>query len=141
MVQNVRYLNGPLSHLTLPFETGHQYFLVFRWIRFSGVRYSDGYCKFFIQILFVFNPSDRFLPEFKSPVEWLKSSLSEEGDDRETEEADGDEGVAVLPLTEECIMAMEKEQFLQVMRLLEIAPPGTFIFLDRPVWLHLIYFM
>ena len=82
---------------------------------------------FFVQIWSVFNLSDRFFPEFKSPIEWLKSSLSEEGDDRETEEVDGDEGVAVLPLTEECIMAMEKEQFLQVMRLLEIAPPGIFI--------------
>ena len=50
--------------------------------------------------------------------------MAEEADDRETEEVDGDEGVPVLPLTEDCIMAMEKEQFLQVMRLLEIAPPG-----------------
>ena len=24
--------------------TGHPYCLVFRWIRYSGVRYSDGYC-------------------------------------------------------------------------------------------------
>ena len=120
MVQNVRYLNGLPSHETLAIWKPDTH----------DVRYSDEsgihmvIVSFFIQILFVFNLFDRLFPEFKSPVEWLKSSLSEEGDDRETEEVDGDEGVAVLPLTEECIMAMEKEQFLHVMRLLEIAPPG-----------------
>jgi len=55
----------------------------------------------------------------------LKNSLSDEAEDRETEDCDDNEGVPVLPLAEDCIMAMEKEPFLNVMRMLEIAPPGT----------------
>jgi hypothetical protein len=50
--------------------------------------------------------------------------LSDEADDREAEDFDGDEGVPILPLTEDCILAMEKETFLKLMKLLEIAPPG-----------------
>jgi hypothetical protein len=50
----------------------------------------------------------------------------DEAEDRETENCDDDEGVPILPLAEDCILAMEKEPFLKVMRMLEIAPPSTF---------------
>ena len=63
--------------------------------------------------------------EFRSPIEWLKTTLSEEGDDRDGGDEDFEEGVAVLPLEEDCVAAMDKEPFLKLLRLLEIAPPGT----------------
>ena len=50
MVQNVRYSNGPLSQVTLPFVYGHPYCPEFRWIR-----YSDGFCinnLYFYQFFF-----------------------------------------------------------------------------------------
>ena len=66
-----------------------------------------------------------FSSEFRSPIEWLKTTLSEEGDDRESDDVDVDEGVAVLPLEEDCVAAMDKEPFLKLLKLLEIAPPGN----------------
>ncbi len=65
-----------------------------------------------------------FNVDTRSPIEWLKTTLSDEGDDRESEDCDADEGVAVLPLEEDCVAAMEKEPFLKLLRLLEISPPG-----------------
>ena len=62
--------------------------------------------------------------EFKSAVDWLKSTLSDEADDRDGDSSDVEEGVAILPLQEDCIAAMEKEQFLKLMKILEISPPG-----------------
>ncbi len=75
-----------------------------------------------------------FVAEFKSPIEWLKTTLSDEADDREAEDVDGDEGVPILPLTEDCILAMEKEKFLKLMKLLEIAPPGIEIWQEKKLF-------
>ena len=44
MVQNVQYLNGLPSHVTLPFEFRTPILFSIRWIPYSGVQYSDGYC-------------------------------------------------------------------------------------------------
>ena len=45
--------------------------------------------------------------EFKSAIDWLKSTLSDEADDRDSDSSDVEEGVAIVPLQEDCIAAME----------------------------------
>ncbi len=68
-----------------------------------------------------------YLDEFKPAVKWLQTSLVEEADDRNEPSSDDEDetvGVAILPLEEECIQAMEKENFHKVLKLLEIMPPG-----------------
>jgi len=67
------------------------------------------------------------LDNFTNPLRWLQKSLVEEADDRsqaDSDSEDEDVGVAILPLEDDCLQAMEKEKFLQVLKLLEIVPPG-----------------
>ena len=72
VVQNVRYLNSPPSHETLPFEYQIP-ILVFRWILYSGVKYSDGYCIYKINfvpkdfVLFCISGGDSYKINFKLP--------------------------------------------------------------------------
>ena len=46
-------------------NTGHPYCLVFRWIQYSGVQYSDGYC---INTVGIWNPT---LQIWKYSKSWL----------------------------------------------------------------------
>lgn len=53
--------------------------------------------------------------------------MVEEADDRNEANSDDEDentGVAILPLEEDCVQAMEKEKFLNVLKLFEIMPPG-----------------
>ena len=43
VVENVQYSNGPLSHVTLPFEYQTPKLLGIQITWYSGVRYSEGY--------------------------------------------------------------------------------------------------
>ena len=56
----------------------------------------------------------------KAGLLWLKSCLEDELEDREEE----DEAVPIVPITEDCILAMERPSFISVLELIELSPPN-----------------
>ena len=51
---------------------------------------------------------------------WLKSCLEDELEDRDEE----DEAVPIVPITEECILAMERPAFVAILKLMDLSPPN-----------------
>ena len=56
----------------------------------------------------------------KAGLMWLKSCLEDELEDREEE----DEAVPIVPITEDCILAMERPSFISVLELIDLSPPN-----------------
>ncbi|XP_069688768.1 protein timeless homolog [Periplaneta americana] len=53
---------------------------------------------------------------------WISSSMEEVAEDRDTEE--DEEGIPLLPLTEDAMNAMDNPQFLNLLKALSIVPPS-----------------
>lgn len=62
-------------------------------------------------------------------VRWVSSSLEEAADDRE---ADDEDSIPLVPLSEEATTAMENTQFLKLLTALGLCPPS-----DEQVCFHI----
>ena len=64
-------------------------------------------------------------PVCKPGIRWLKSCLDDELEDRDTiEDEDENEPVPIVPITEECILAMDCSAFLSILALIGLSPPN-----------------
>jgi hypothetical protein len=60
----------------------------------------------------------------KPALTWLKSCFDSEIKDREEDDDEDAEDVPILPMTEECILAMEKDIFLALIKKLQLVAPN-----------------
>ena len=58
----------------------------------------------------------------ETPLKWLKKCFDDEKEDRE-EDSDFQD-VPILPMTEECIVAMERTSFTNFLKFLQLTPPN-----------------
>ena len=63
-------------------------------------------------------------PVAKPGILWLKSCLEDELEDRDNEEDEENEPVPIVPITENCILAMECPAFLSILQLIGLASPN-----------------
>ena len=63
-------------------------------------------------------------------LKWLKTCFDDEKEDREGDSEDA-EDVPILPMTEDCILAMERSSFTNFLRLLQLVPPNDQVLLLR----------
>ena len=63
-------------------------------------------------------------PVAKPGILWLKSCLEDELEDRDNEENEENEPVPIVPITENCILAMECPAFLSILQLIGLASPN-----------------
>ena len=58
----------------------------------------------------------------ETPLKWLQKCFDDEKEDRE-EDSDFQD-VPILPMTEECIVAMERTSFTNFLKFLQLTPPN-----------------